>query len=75
MINPQYIYISFIISILFFILKQLQYRKNPIKEQNKILIKDSTLICFITIACLHLKDYYLKSQELETKIFTGEPSF
>lgn len=71
----EYIYISIVISVLFFIVKQFLYRTNPIPDQNKLFFKESFYLFFITLGVLYLKDYYLKIQEQKTIIFTDEPSF
>ena len=75
MMPYEYIYISIIISLIFFIVKQFLYRKNPIKEQNKLFFKESFYLFFIILGVLYLKDYYSKFQEQKTVIFTDEPSF
>ena len=75
MMPYEYIYISIVISVLFFIVKQFLYRKNPIPDQNKLFFKESFYLFFITLGVLYLKDYYLKIQEQKTIIFTDEPSF
>jgi len=75
MVPYEYIYISLIVSVLFFILKQFLYRSKPIKEQNKLFFKESFYLFFIILGVLTLKDYYLKIQEQKTVIFTDEPSF
>ena len=36
MVPYEYIYISLIVSVVFFIIKQFIYRQNPIKNQNKL---------------------------------------
>ena len=75
MVPYEYIYISLIVSVLFFIFKQFLYRTNPIKDQNKLFFKESFYLFFIILGVLTLKDYYLKIQEQKTIIFTDEPSF
>lgn len=71
----EYIYISLIISVVFFILKQFLYRAKPIKDQNKLFFKESFYLFFIILGVLTIKDYYVKVQDQKTQIFTGEPSF
>ena len=75
MIPYEYIYISLIVSVLFFIFKQFMYREIPIKNQNKLFFQESFYLFFIILGSLSLKDYYLKVQESKTVIFTGDPSF
>jgi len=75
MIQYEYIYISLIVSVLFFIFKQFMYREIPIKNQNKLFFQESFYLFFIILGSLALKDYYLKVQESKTVIFTGDPSF
>ena len=75
MIQYEYIYISLIVSVLFFIFKQFMYREIPIKNQNKLFFQESFYLFFIILGSLSLKDYYLKVQESKTVIFTGDPSF
>jgi len=75
MIPYEYIYISLIISVIFFIWKQFLYRSNPIKNQNKLFFKESFYLFLIILGVFILKDYYMKVQEQKTQIFTGEPSF
>lgn len=75
MIPYEYIYISLIISVIFFIWKQFLYRANPIKNQNKLFFKESFYLFIIILGVFILKDYYIKVQEQKTQIFTGEPSF
>ena len=75
MIPYEYIYISLIISVIFFIWKQFLYRSNRIKNQNKLFFKESFYLFLIILGVFILKDYYMKVQEQKTQIFTGEPSF
>jgi heme O synthase-like polyprenyltransferase len=75
MVPYEYIYISLIISVIFFIWKQFLYRSNPIKNQNKLFFKDSFYLFLIILGVFIIKDYYMKVQEQKTQIFTGEPSF
>ena len=75
MVPYEYIYISLIVSVVFFIIKQFIYRQNPIKNQNKLFFQESFYLFFILLGVLTLKDYYLKVQEQKTEIFTGDPSF
>lgn len=75
MVPYEYIYISLIISVIFFIWKQFLYRSNQIKNQNKLFFKESFYLFLIILGVFILKDYYIKVQEQKTQIFTGEPSF
>ena len=75
MVPYEYIYISLIVSVLFFIFKQFLYRTKPIKEQNKLFFQESFYLFFIILGVFVLKDYYTKVQEQKTVIFTDEPSF
>lgn len=75
MVPYEYIYISLIISVIFFIWKQILYRSNPIKNQNKLFFKESFYLFLIILGVIILKDYYMKVQDQKTQIFTGEPSF
>lgn len=75
MVPYEYIYISLIIAVLFFIFKQFLYRTKPIKEQNKLFFQESFYLFFIILGVFVLKDYYTKVQEQKTVIFTDEPSF
>jgi len=75
MVPYEYIYISLIVSVIFFIFKQFLYRTKPIKEQNKLFFQESFYLFFIILGVFIVKDYYIKVQEQKTLIFTGEPSF
>jgi hypothetical protein len=75
MVPYEYIYISLIVSVLFFIFKQFLYRTKPIKDQNKLFFQESFYLFFIILGVFVLKDYYTKVQEQKTVIFTDEPSF
>ena len=75
MVPYEYIYISLIVSVIFFIFKQFLYRTKPIKEQNKLFFQESFYLFFIILGVFVLKDYYTKVQEQKTVIFTDEPSF
>jgi len=75
MVPYEYIYISLIVSVIFFIFKQFLYRTKPIKEQNKLFFQESFYLFFIILGVFIVKDYYIKVQEQKTFIFTGEPSF
>ena len=75
MIDYEHIYISLIISVVFFIMKQFMYRECPIKDQNKLFFKESFYLFCIVLASLFIKDYYVKVNLTDTEIFTGDPSF
>lgn len=75
MVPYEYIYISLIVAVLFFIMKQFLYRTKPIKDQNKLFFQESFYLFFILLGVLIMKDYYTKVQEQKTVIFTDEPSF
>jgi hypothetical protein len=75
MVPYEYIYISLIVSVIFFIFKQFLYRTKPIKDQNKLFFQESFYLFFIILGVFIVKDYYIKVQEQKTFIFTGEPSF
>ena len=75
MVQYEYIYVSFLVSVLFFILKQIEYRSKPMKDQNKLFFRDSVYIFILVVVCLHVKDYYMKIQEPTPEIFTNQPSF
>ncbi|ADX05853.1 hypothetical protein 162322358 [Organic Lake phycodnavirus 1] len=75
MMEYEHIYVSFIVSVVFFIVKQFLYRNKPIQEQNKMFFKESFYLFCILLACLYMKDYYLKVQNTNTEIFIGDPSF
>ena len=75
MVSYEYIYISLIFSVIFFIFKQFLYREKPIKDQNKLFFQESFYLFFILLGVFVLKDYYVKVQEPKTEIFTGEPAF
>jgi heme O synthase-like polyprenyltransferase len=75
MIEYEYIYISFIVSVVFFIMKQFLYKKNPIKDQTKMFFKESVYLFCILLATLYAKDYYFKVKNTNTEIFIGDPSF
>jgi DMSO reductase anchor subunit len=75
MIPYEYIYLSLIISILFFILKQFLYQTKPLPDKNKLFFQESFYLFVIILGVFIIKDYYMKSQETKTLIFTGEPSF
>lgn len=75
--NYQYIYISFIISTIFFILQHIINKNTPSSDKNfnKKTLKDSIYIFIISIVILHANEYYNSTQEIKTKVFTSEPSF
>lgn len=75
--NYQYIYISFIISTVFFILKHFFNKRKPSNDINfnKITLRDSVYIFIISLSILHANDYYNKTQIVKTQVFTSEPSF
>ena len=75
MVPYEYIYISLIVSVIFFIFKQFLYRIKPIKDKNKLFFQESFYLFFIILGVFIVKDYYIKVQEQKTFIFTGEPSF
>lgn len=75
--NYQYIYISFIISTVFFILKHFLNKRTPSNDINfnKITLRDSVYIFIISLSILNANDYYNKTQIVKTEVFTSEPSF
>jgi DMSO reductase anchor subunit len=75
MVPYEYIYISLIVAVIFFIVKQFLYRTKPIKDQNKLFFQESFYLFFIILGVFLMKDYYTKVQEQKTVIFTDEPSF
>lgn len=75
MVPYEYIYISLIVAVIFFIVKQFLYRSKPIKDQNKLFFQESFYLFFILLGMFLMKDYYTKVQEQKTVIFTDEPSF
>jgi len=75
MVPYEYIYISLIVAVVFFIVKQFLYRTKPIKDQNKLFFQESFYLFFIILGIFIMKDYYTKVQEQKTVIFTDEPSF
>jgi DMSO reductase anchor subunit len=75
MVPYEYIYISLIVAVIFFIVKQFLYRTKPIKDQNKLFFQESFYLFFIILGIFIMKDYYTKVQEQKTVIFTDEPSF
>lgn len=75
MVPYEYIYISLIVAVIFFIVKQFLYRTKPIKDQNKLFFQESFYLFFILLGVFLMKDYYTKVQEQKTVIFTDEPSF
>lgn len=75
MVPYEYIYISLIVAVIFFIVKQFLYRSKPIKDQNKLFFQESFYLFFILLGVFLMKDYYTKVQEQKTVIFTDEPSF
>lgn len=70
-----HLYLSFIISILFFIVKQLMYKSTPIKNQNKVFFKESFYLFILIVLVLYLHEKYATIVEHKTEIFTGQPSF
>ena len=60
---------------LFFITKQLMYKSNPVKNQNKLFFKESFYLFFLIFIVLYLNEKYTKISEPKTEIFTGQPSF
>ena len=75
--NYQYIYISFIISIIFFIYKHIINKQKPTSDENfnKNTIREIFIIFIISFVTLHLHNLYLIKQEVKTEIFTSQPSF
>lgn len=71
--NQQYIYISFLISVVFFIVQHILNKKS--NEFNKYTLKDSIYIFIISLGILHANEYYNKTQIVKTEVFTSEPCF
>lgn len=74
MIQTEYLYLSFLVSVIFFILKQFMYRKTPIPDQNKLFFQESFYLFVILLIAFYVKDY-VQLRETKTEIFTGDPSF
>lgn len=74
MIQTEYLYLSFLVSVIFFILKQFMYRKTPIPDQNKLFFQESFYLFVILLVAFYVKDY-VQLRETKTEIFTGDPSF
>jgi hypothetical protein len=66
MVPYEYIYISLIISVVFFILKQFLYRAKPIKDQNKLFFKESFYLFFIILG-VKFKTKKLKSLQVNLR--------
>lgn len=75
--NYQYIYISFIIATIFFILKHAINKNIPSNDIhfNKNTFRDYIYIFIISLTILHANDYYNKTLIVKTEVFTSEPSF
>lgn len=74
MIETEYFYLSFIVSVCFFIIKQFIYRNKPIQDQNKLFFQESFYLFVILVLAFYIKDY-IQLRETKTEIFTGDPSF
>ena len=72
-----HIFTSFLISIIYFIIKNIIYRfdTNLDKYSKKQLFKDSILLFIITYLILIFKDKLFFFNNQKTEIFTNEPNF
>jgi|MDTB01.2.fsa_nt_gb uncharacterized membrane protein YjjP (DUF1212 family) len=72
----EHLYIAFITSISFFIMKQLLNRKSLDKDFNKQLLRDCVLLFAIVYITSYGIEYYTTyDKEVKTEIFTGLPGF
>ncbi len=74
-----YLFLSFLISCVYFIIKSLLNRMNKNKEEyefvRKSLFKDTLLLFVISYLVLVCKAQLLIVGETKTQVFTNEPSF
>ena len=72
-----HIFLAFLISITYFIVKNLlnKFYKNDIKNYNKIIFKDSILLFIICYLILIFKEKIFIIDTKKTDIFTNEAPF
>lgn len=74
-----YVFLSFLIACVYFIIKSGLNRMNKKKEEHefvrKTLLKDSILLFIICYLILVFKDQLLSVGEAKTQVFTNEPTF
>ena len=73
------LFTSFLVSSLYFIVKNLFLRMNTSEEEKewvrKTVLKDSILLFILTYLILIFKDQIFFSQTSKTEVFMNEPSF
>ena len=71
------VFVAFIISIIFFIIKHILFKLNKENNENykKDIFKDSVLIFTISYVVLYFKKYLLENEISQIKIFTNDPNF
>lgn len=73
------VFVSFLISIVFFILKAMMTKRtdddNDKKQQRKQLVVDSGLVFFLSYVVLSTRHMFLPSSKPKIEVFTNEPNF
>lgn len=72
-----HVFISFLISCIYFIVKSLIYKiqKDNTNDNRKTLFKDSVIIFIISYLTFIFRDQLVNFQETKTQVFTNQPSF
>ena len=70
----EYVYLSLIISIIYFILKFVldKDKEDDIKKNN---MRDSAYVGIISFAVLYGSNYFFSKDSSKTQVFTNEPGF
>lgn len=79
-ILKSYVFTSFVIACLYFIVKSLINRMNKQDKElyqyvRKTLFKDSVLIFIISYLTFVAKEQFMSALQVKTQVFTNEPTF
>ena len=79
-ILKSYVFTSFVIACLYFIVKSLINRMNKQDKDlyqyvRKTLFKDSVLIFIISYLTFVAKEQFMSALQVKTQVFTNEPTF
>lgn len=79
-ILKSYVFTSFVIACLYFIVKSLINRMNKQDKElyqyvRKTLFKDSVLIFIISYLTFIAKEQFMVALQVKTQVFTNEPTF
>lgn len=79
-ILKSYVFTSFVIACLYFIVKSLINRMNKQDKElyqyvRKTLFKDSVLIFIISYLTFVAKEQFMTALQVKTQVFTNEPTF